>query len=99
MIKPDQLKNDMRVKVQLSKRDNWEGDAPEWRDPQVVTLYVDRHEKDYKRGKEFYPAGELLIMTIKDFGWAEYGMSDYCPEHDEWLCEEYRMKILEIVND
>ena len=97
MIKPDQLKNDMCVKVQLSRRDNFEGDAPEWRDPQDVTLYVERREKDYKRGREFYPAGQILIMTIKDFGWAEYRESDFSEEYDEWLCEEYRMRILEIL--
>ena len=85
-----------RVKAVFANRDNEDGDAPDWGDTKIVTLAVKRRAKAVKQGKETYPAGEIISMTIEEFGWAEYSEEDYESEFHEFLVEEYRMKILEV---
>ena len=86
VVKPDELYDGVRARVILSRRDNEEGTAPEWRPPEIVTLYVKRRD-----------SGEIITLAILDFAWAEYRQANYSPKFDEWLNEEYRMRILEIV--
>lgn len=96
MIDFNQLQTGTKVLARFAKGDNLEGDAPNWEQPKVVTLYVQKTEKDYKKGKVFRPAGTIVCLTPQDFAWAEYGAEDYNVEYNEFTCEEYRMQILEI---
>ena len=91
MIDPNEIYHGAKAKVILSRRDNESGTAPEWDPPRVVTLYVKRRLS--VSGVE----GQIVTLTILDFPWAEYSQADYSSEYDEWLCEEYRMKILEVL--
>lgn len=74
------------------KFSNEEGTAPEWREPEERTLYIQRHEKAFKN----YPKGEITVLSIGN-DWAEYREADYDENFDTWLCEKYRMKILKIL--
>lgn len=91
MIRPEELIDGMEVMAQFSRRDTEDGTAPDWTAPMRVRLYVSRREKAIRH----HPAGELLVMTPQyGLGWAEYGPQDWSEEFDEWVVEEYRMKIL-----
>jgi hypothetical protein len=93
----DQLTDGVKVIARFAKRDNEDGDAPDYGQPKTVTLIVQRREKTLKRGRQVYPAGQIVLIAVRDFGWAEYSEDDYSPEYNEFLCEEYRMKILEVL--
>lgn len=93
------LNDGVKVVARFATRDDAEGTAPEWSDPQVVTLYVKRSEKEYKRGKINRPVGTILELIPKEFAWASYTADDYCEEYNEFLAEEYRMQILSIVTE
>jgi hypothetical protein len=95
MVSFDDLKDGTKVVVRLSKRDNAAGDAPLYGRPKIVQLSVHRRDKTVKHGGRVYPAGQIYSLSIGAF-WAEYSEDDYDAESDEWLCEEYRMKILSV---
>lgn len=80
----EQLFDGVKVVAQFSNRDNKTGTAPEWSEPKVVTLYVQMCK------------GKPVTITPTDFSWAEYGPRDYDSNYNEFLCEEYRMRILEV---
>jgi len=72
-------------------------DAPLIGANQKLTLFVMRSEKDLKQGRKVIrPAGTIVELAVKDFGWASYEEDDFCPEYNEFLAEEYRMQILKI---
>jgi hypothetical protein len=90
---------EVRVLARFARRDNEESDAPEWGAPREVTLAIKRREKSLPHARwrgEF--AGDVLTMNVREFAWAEYGEHHHEPGEfvNEWLCEEYRMEILEI---
>jgi hypothetical protein len=93
----DQLQNGTRVLAQFASRDNAAGDAPDWGAIQIVTLFVFRREKACRRGSKVYPAGQIIELTPREFSWASYSANDFCPEYNEFLAEEYRMRILEVL--
>lgn len=99
-MEPIDLKNlhdGVQVLARFAKRDTEDGCAPDWSEPQTVTLFVRRSEKDLKKGKKtIRPAGTIIELTIKEFSWASYDENDFCPEYNDFLAEEYRMQILEI---
>jgi hypothetical protein len=95
-----QLNNGSKVLARFAKRDNEDGDAPDWGEPKVVSLYVLKAEKDYKKGKKIIrPMGSIIELAVNEFGWASYEEDDFCEEYNEFLVEEYRMQILEILKD
>jgi len=83
-----------KVRAQFARRDNEEGTAPDWRAPQEVTLGVKRYPASRKRGQLTQPVVTQIWVT--DFDWAEYTSDDYCG-NGEFLAEEYRMRILEVL--
>lgn len=91
------LQNGSRVRARFARRDTEDGCSPDWGEPKVVTLYVQKLEKDSGRGKNLRKAGTIVCLAIQDFSWAEYSEEDYCEEYNEFLAEEYRMQILEIL--
>lgn len=94
----DGMSGVVRARVRLAKRDNEEGDAPDWRPEEIVTLHIERRDVPLKRrGRIVEPAGTLLVMNIQEHPeWAEYSAHHDCGD-GEWLCEQYRMEILEII--
>lgn len=92
-----QLVDGVRVRARFARRDTEDGCSPDWGEPQCVTLYVLKSDKDYGRGKRLRKAGTILVLTVRDFAWAEYSTADYSEEHNEFLAETYRMQILEIM--
>lgn len=92
-----QLNNGSKVRARFARRDTEDGCSPDWGEPKIVTLYVQKLEKDYGRGKNLRKAGTIVGLTVQDFSWAEYGEEDFCEEFNEFLAEEYRMQILEIL--
>jgi hypothetical protein len=92
----DSLKDGCRVRAKFARRDNEEGDAPDWGPVKTVTLNVMRRDKAIKHRGVVHPVGELTSLTVKDFDWAEYDQRSYC-EDGEFLAEEYRMKIVEVL--
>jgi hypothetical protein len=95
-MRPNELVDGMKVLAKFSRRDIEDGTAPDWSEPKVVTLLVQRRDRAYNKK---HPAGELLVMTPKEFSWAEYGERDWSEQFDEWLVEEYRMKIISVVKE
>lgn len=95
MVPLNDLKHGSWAVVRLSKRDNAEGTAPLYGKPKYVQLSVHRRDKAVKHGGKVYPKGEIYSLTIGPT-WAEYSEEDYDIQSDEWLCEEYRMKILAV---
>jgi hypothetical protein len=93
MVKPDELVHGMTVKAKFSRRDNEEGTGPDWGPELTVKLFVERRKDALKN----HPAGELVAMAPEDMAWAMYVERDYDETYDEWLCEEYRMKIIEVL--
>lgn len=83
------------IVARFAKGDAPCGTKPAWSNPQVVTLYVDRREADYKKGhKHGYGfKGELIMLTPRGMNWADYGQHAYMGDN-EWLTEEYRMQVL-----
>jgi hypothetical protein len=85
------------VVVELARRDNEEGTAPDWHKPQTETIYVQRRDKPFK-GRGSYgksePKGYLLILTLQNGSWAEYRMDDWSPEFATFNCEEYYMHVI-----
>jgi hypothetical protein len=78
------------VLARFARRDNEDGDAPDWGKSRIVTLVIERRQKSLPRARqrgEF--TGDILTMNVKDFSWAEYGAVDQGEgEHvNEWLAE------------
>lgn len=95
MVALNDLKDGQKAIVRLSKRDNAEGTAPLYGKPKYVQLSVHRREKAVKHAGRIYPAGQIYSLSIGP-DWAEYTEEDYDVQSDEWMCEEYRMKILAV---
>lgn len=91
------LHDKTKVLARFAKRDTECGSHPEWGEPRVVSLFVSRATKDYKRGKNFIRRkGSIIELQIKDFAWAAYEEDDFNQKHNEFLVENYRMQILSI---
>jgi hypothetical protein len=96
-IKLQDLYDGVKISARFARRDTEDGCAPDWGQPKTVTLFVMRSEKDLKQGRKVIrPAGTIVELAVKDFGWASYEEDDFCPEYNEFLAEEYRMQILKI---
>jgi len=91
------LYDGVKVVAQFSTRDNETGCAPDWGKPKTVTLYVVRAEKDLKKGKLIRPAGTIVELAVKEFDFASYTENDYCEEYKEFVFDNYRMRILKIL--
>lgn len=92
-----QLNDGSKVQARFARRDTEDGCSPDWGEPKTVTLYVQKLEKDHGRGKNLRKAGTIVCLTVRDFPWAEYDEEDYAEEYNEFLAEEWRMQILEIL--
>lgn len=91
----DQLQNgDNQVVARFSRRDNEDGDAPDWSPPKNVTLRIQRRTKTVRQGKRVYPAGQIISVYVTDFDWAEYAEDQY--ENGTFMAEEYRMQIIQV---
>lgn len=90
----DQIQDGVRVLAKFSTRDNADGSAPDYGEPKEVTLSVYRRLKAFKN----QPAGYLLIVTPNDFAWAEHRQEDYDTRFNEFVTENYRMSILEVLS-
>jgi hypothetical protein len=95
-----QLKHgENRVRARFARRDNFDGDAPDWQESKMVTLMVHIRDGTKRLTKRILPlpvSHNNISVTVLDFEWAEYGSEDYCPESNEFLVEDYRMQIIEV---
>ena len=85
--------------ARFAKRDNKDGDGPEWSDYDqgLVILRATIRQKDIRHGGRTYPKGQIIsLYSSYPKGWAEYSEDDYCG-NGEFLAEEYRMQLLEVV--
>ena len=73
------------------------GWTPNWSNPQLVSVYVQRREKLYKERRNgqtiIHPLGELVIFTVQNGCWAEHGIGDWCANDNSFMTENYRMEI------
>lgn len=92
-----------RFAARFAKRDTVDGSAPDWSDfpIQVVELWIQLTTQVH--GSR--PPGYILSVMPEqvhdhagtDIGsWAEYSETHYCG-NGEWLAEEYRMQLLEVI--
>jgi hypothetical protein len=91
-----QLQNGVRVRVQFARRDTEDG-LPDWHKPEVVTLRIKYRQRSLRVRGGILPAGEITHLSIHEKYWAEYRQTDYNSEYKEFLNEEYRMRILEVL--
>ena len=92
------LQDGVKVRARFARRDIESGEGPDYGQPRVVTLYIRKSEKELKqRGRVLRPAGAIVELAVKDFNWATYTEDHYCEEYNEFLAEEYRMQILQVV--
>ena len=92
------VKTGDEVLVELARRDNEEGTAPSWHRAQLVKVYVQRRTTPYKTGGRYgvvEPKGHLLIFTLENDVWVEYGMRDWSPDFATFDFDNWRMHILE----
>lgn len=96
MFELDHLKNgENKVTAQFAKRDNEDGDGPDWGPQIACTLSVQRRPTAIHYGRKVYPAGEIISVYVVDFPWAEYCQDQF--ENGEFLAGEYRMRILGVL--
>lgn len=96
-INLNDLHDGVRVLARFATRHTRDGNAPDYEEPKIVTLFVMRSEKDLKQGRKVIrPAGTIVELAVKEFGWASYDEDDFFPDHNEFLAENYRMQILKI---
>lgn len=82
--------------VELARRDNEEGTAPDWKKAQTITLYVQRRDKPYKRDRyRIEPKGHLIILTIAGGAWAEYHLDDWSEQFATFGFDDWHMHIIE----
>lgn len=91
----------VKVLAKFATRDTEEGTSPDWSDPISVTLNVERRSVSLKRAKyrgQF--AGDILLLNVEDFVWAEYGENDRNEGEyvNSFMTENFRMEILSLTN-
>lgn len=91
------LRTGQRVRYRTSTRDNASGTAPEWSGWKVGTLWVNRRAHPLpaaRRRQARNPnVGDILELRIEEEpGFPGFSGSDYEPQFNEWLVEEYRLE-------
>lgn len=84
-----------RFRARFANRDAPCGSRPDWSEPRDVVLSVAIREKAYRKHR----AGEILTVACDDAPWGtfEAGERDYSPEFSEFLVENYRMQLIEVL--
>jgi hypothetical protein len=84
-----------RFMARFANRDAPCGSKPDWSSPKEVLLTVLIRAAAYKK----HPAGEILTVTCSEAPWGDFeaGERDYCPEFSEFMVEEYRMQLLDVL--
>lgn len=86
-MKINDLQDGQQVTVRTSRRDNIDGDAPEWSEWRQATLFIQRDKKTQN----------VIAVGFRSFEWAEYDVRyHYDAKYNEFLAEEYRAQIKEL---
>lgn len=94
------LQTGQRVRYRHSRLDDPDHGEPIWSEWSEGTLTVFRRASDLpvqiRARSQEWRKGQIIVLAIDELmdskGWAEYSESDYFPEHNGWLVEDYRLE-------
>lgn len=92
----NELQDQQEVRYRLGRAGDGWSTGPSWKPWTTGKLFVNRREHDLPAAQRqrcgYWRAGDILGLTVRDIGWAEYVQTDY-QGNGLFVAEDYYLEI------